>query len=81
MKKNYTSNSRWGFKALSAAVLALAFTASTSAQEYRKSWDFTKWSSETVANLKAANSVGGNAETREWSDAEKSGTSTPTVLL
>ena len=80
MKKNYTSNSRWGFKALSAAVLALAFTASTSAQEYRKSWDFTKWSSETVANLKAANSVGGNAETREWSDAEKSGTSTPTDI-
>lgn len=78
MKKTYSSNSRWGLKALSAAALALAFTVSASAQDYRKSWNFTKWSSETVANLKAANAVGGNAETREWSDVEKSGNSTPT---
>ncbi len=78
MKKDYACNARWGVKALSAAVLAMAFSASASAQEYRKSWDFTKWSSTTVANLKAASAVGGNAETREWSDAEKSGSSTPT---
>ena len=61
MKKDYACNARWGVKALSAAVLAMAFSASASAQEYRKSWDFTKWSSTTVANLKAAYAVGGYA--------------------
>lgn len=80
MKKDYACNARWGVKALSAAVLAMAFTASATAQDYRKSWDFTKWSSTTVANLKAANAKGGNAETREWSDVEKSGGSTPTDI-
>lgn len=80
MKKDYACNARWGVKALSAAVIAMAFTASASAQEYRKSWDFTKWSSTTVANLKAANAVGGNADNREWSDVEKAGNSTPTDI-
>lgn len=80
MKKDYACNARWGVKALSAAVIAMAFTASASAQEYRKSWDFTKWSSTTVANLKAANAVGGNADNREWSDVEKATNSTPTDI-
>lgn len=49
-------------------VLTLGATAQT---EYRKSWNFTKWSDETVANLKAG---------EDWSDIEKAGTAAPTDL-
>ncbi len=47
-------------------VLALSVDAQTT---YRKSWDFTKWSSETVANLMAGS---------DWSDIEKVDQSEPT---
>ncbi len=47
-------------------VLALSADAQTT---YRKSWDFTKWSSETVANLMAGS---------DWSDIEKADQSEPT---
>lgn len=57
--------------------LLLALT--VGAQEtYRKSWDFTKWSPTTVANLlfEATKGVSGGA----WSDIEKSSGTAPTEL-
>ena len=38
-------------------------------------WDFSNWSEETVANLKAV-----NASNTEWSDIEKSGGTAPTDI-
>lgn len=72
-------------KIVTLAMLALT-TLTASAQEttYRKSWDFTKWSATTVANLKAEaakceiNHIDGDAKTQLvddhgalWSDHEK----------
>lgn len=57
--------------------LLLVLALSVNAQEtYRKSWDFTKWSATTVANLKAdaAKGVSGGA----WSDIEKATGTAPT---
>ena len=55
------------FLLLSLLMLAL----SVSAQQYRKSWDFTKWSAETVADLMAGS---------DWSDIEKASGTAPTDL-
>ena len=55
------------FLLLSLLMLAL----SVSAQQYRKSWDFTKWSAETVADLMAGS---------DWSDIEKANATAPTDL-
>ena len=50
-----------------ATLLVLALT--VNAQEtYRKSWDFTKWSAATIANLKADAAA---SSTSGWSDIEK----------
>ncbi|MBD5266607.1 MAG: hypothetical protein HDS41_00235, partial [Bacteroides sp.] len=54
------------------AVLALGAMTQLNAQS--RSWDFTNWSDETVANLKASNANGGN-----WSDIEKADGSTESV--
>ena len=51
--------------------LALTMTMGMSAQR----WDFTKWSDETVANLKAV-----NPSNTEWSDIEKSSGTAPTDI-
>ena len=51
--------------------LALTMTMGMSAQR----WDFTKWSDETVANLKAV-----NPSNTEWSDIEKAADSAPTDI-
>lgn len=62
-------------KKLYLLTLVAVFLASTvSAQTtYRKSWDFTKWSAATVANLKADNAAGeygvGKNQLKEWSDS------------
>ena len=57
--------------------LLLALCMSASAQEtYRKSWDFTKWSSRTVENLKAESAKG--PSTGAWSDVEKKDATQPT---
>ncbi|MCM1163124.1 MAG: hypothetical protein NC339_02585 [Muribaculaceae bacterium] len=53
---------------LAIAVLALSANAES------KSWNFTNWSAETVANLKASNAAGGN-----WSDIEKADATEPTA--
>lgn len=50
-------------------VLAIAGMTSANAQK----WDFTNWSAETVANLKAV-----NAANETWSDIEKATDSEPT---
>ena len=55
------------FLLLSLLMLAL----SVSAQQYRKSWDFTKWSAETVADLMTGS---------DWSDIEKANATAPTDL-
>ena len=58
-----------------ATLLVLALT--VNAQEtYRKSWDFTKWSAATVANLKAESAKG--PTTGAWSDVEKATATEPT---
>ncbi len=58
-------------------LLVLAMTAG--AQEtYRKSWDFTKWSATTVANLKAESAKG--PTTGAWSDVEKATATEPTEV-
>lgn len=49
--------------------LTLLFSLSISAQEYKKSWNFTKWSAETVGNLIAGS---------DWSDIEKASSTEPT---
>ena len=55
----------------------LALCLGASAQEtYRKSWDFTKWSSRTVENLKAESAKG--PTTGAWSDVEKKDATEPT---
>ena len=60
-------------KKLLFTVLAVtAFSLIANAQ-YRKSWDFTKWSDETVANLLSV-----NPSNSEWSDIEKADASAPT---
>lgn len=66
-------------KIVTLAMLALT-TLTASAQEttYRKSWDFTKWSATTVANLKAESAKG--PTTGAWSDVEKSSATEPTEL-
>ena len=51
--------------------LALTMTLGMSAQR----WDFTNWSDETVANLKAV-----NPSNTEWSDIEKSTGTAPTDI-
>ena len=59
------------------ALLVLAMT--VNAQEtYRKSWDFTKWSATTVANLQAESAKG--PTTGAWSDVEKNTGTAPTDL-
>ena len=55
------------------AVLALGAMTQLNAQQSR-SWKFTDWSEETVANLKAANANDGN-----WTDIEKADGSTESV--
>jgi len=58
-------------------LLVLAMTAG--AQEtYRKSWNFTKWSATTVANLKAESAKG--PTTGAWSDVEKATATEPTEV-
>ncbi len=57
-------------KKLLLSTLALALVVSVNAQR----WDFTNWSAETVANLKAANALG-----TEWSDIEKEGGTTADI--
>ncbi len=58
-----------------ATLLVLALT--VNAQEtYRKSWDFTKWSATTVANLMAESAKG--PTTGAWSDVEKKDATAPT---
>lgn len=47
----------------------LALTLGANAQQYRKSWDFTKWSTTTVANLQAEKAKGVDAAA--WYDMEK----------
>ena len=66
-------------KIVTLAMLALT-TLTASAQEttYRKSWDFTKWSATTVANLKAESAKG--PTTGAWSDVEKNNATEPTEL-
>lgn len=54
-------------------VLALSVNAQTT---YRKSWDFTKWSTATVENLKADAAKG--ASGGAWSDIEKATGTAPT---
>lgn len=54
---------------LSALLVATAMGASA------QRWDFTKWSDETVANLKAV-----NAANNEWSDIEKVTDTAPTDI-
>ena len=56
----------------------LTLTLGVSAQQYRKSWDFRKWSAATVANLQAESAKG--PSTGAWSDVEKSGATEPTEL-
>ena len=46
-------------------------TLAVSAQQYRKSWDFTKWSAETVSDLMTGS---------DWSDIEKASETAPTDL-
>ncbi|MBQ8360819.1 MAG: chitobiase/beta-hexosaminidase C-terminal domain-containing protein [Bacteroidaceae bacterium] len=58
-------------KKLLLSALALAMTMGVSAQR----WDFTNWSDETVANLKAVNPTN-----TEWSDIEKAADSAPTDI-
>ena len=59
-------------------LLVLAMTVNAQETTYRKSWDFTKWSPTTVANLlsEATKGVSGGA----WSDIEKSSGTAPTEL-
>lgn len=59
-------------------LLVLALTVNAQETTYRKSWDFTKWSATTIANLKAeaTKGVSGGA----WSDIEKATGSAPTEL-
>ena len=57
--------------------LLLVLALSVNAQEtYRKSWDFTKWSTATVENLKADAAKG--ASGGAWSDIEKATGTAPT---
>ncbi|MGN0220832.1 MAG: hypothetical protein ACI4BA_01745, partial [Prevotella sp.] len=49
----------------------LLMTMVVNAQQYRKSWNFTKWSAETVADLMAGT---------DWSDIEKATSTEPTDL-
>ncbi len=58
-------------KKLLLSALALAMTMGMSAQR----WDFTNWSDETVANLKAVNPTN-----TEWSDIEKAADTAPTDI-
>ena len=58
---------RKSFLLLSLLVMTLA----VSAQQYRKSWDFTKWSAETVSDLMTGS---------DWSDIEKASETAPTDL-
>ncbi len=64
---------------LVAVLLASTVSAQTT---WRKSWDFTKWSAATVANLKADNAKVPYTSntTKEWSDAEKKEATEPTDL-
>lgn len=55
------------------AVLAVA--GMTQINAANRTWDFTKWSEETVANLKAV-----NADNTTWSDIEKADGTAPTDL-
>ena len=55
----------------------IALTMNVSAQ-YRKSWDFTKWSAQTVENLKAESAKG--PSTGAWSDVEKANATEPTEV-
>ena len=57
-------------KRLLLSAVALVMAMGMSAQR----WDFTNWSAETVANLKAANALG-----TEWSDIEKAGGTTADI--
>ena len=56
----------------------LTLVLGVSAQTYRKSWDFTKWSATTVANLKAESAKG--PSTGAWSDVEKKDATAPTDI-
>ena len=57
--------------------MGLVLAVAVQAQEtYRKSWDFTKWSAETVENLKAESAKG--PSTGAWSDVEKKDATQPT---
>lgn len=55
------------------AVLAVSAMAANAQITYPHTWDFTKWSDETVANLKAV-----NAANETWSDIEKVDGTEPT---
>lgn len=61
-------------KILTLATLLVLAVAVNAQETYRKSWDFTKWSATTVANLQAesAKGISGGA----WSDIEKADGST-----
>ena len=50
-------------------LLVMALTVNAQDVTYRKSWDFTKWSPTTVANLQAEAAKGASAGA--WSDLEK----------
>ncbi len=58
-------------KKFSTLVAVLALGAMTQINAEGRSWDFTKWSAETVANLKAG---------ADWSDIEKADADAPTEL-
>ena len=62
-------------KIFTLAALLFALTINVNAQ-YRKSWDFTKWSAVTVENLKAESAKG--PSTGAWSDVEKKDATQPT---
>lgn len=58
-------------KKFSTLVAVLALGAMTQVNAEGRSWDFTKWSAETVANLKAG---------ADWSDIEKADDTEPTEM-
>lgn len=51
------------------AVIALGAMTQLNAQS--RTWDFTNWSEETVANLNAANASNAAGGDGNWSDVEK----------
>lgn len=65
MKKHY-SITRGLLKGLAVVALAAGLTVPASARQ----WDFTKWSPETVADIKAADVPSTAIQEREWSSQE-----------